>query len=266
VRFVDSDWVRARLGSPELQVLDPRLRVRYTSGHLQGAIHVSVARAYDPGGGLLGDEDLAAWLAASGVRTDKTVLIYDQGDAQAGALLAWILEYLGHPDVVFLRESFESWRDGGGELFYRPIPAPPRDFQARPRPELRARREDVLAAAGSNLIDVRSAEEFSGEQVMRPDEVPGHIPGARNIAWLSFIDGDPDLFVPAEEVDELLRKQGIDPNEPTIVYCRSGLRAAAVTLALLQVGLPARLYDGSWLDWCKVEDPLSADGSGCEAL
>jgi thiosulfate/3-mercaptopyruvate sulfurtransferase len=256
MKFVDSEWVQTHLGSPEFQILDPRLRVRYTSGHLQGAIHVPMAKAFGADGRLFADELLARWLAECGVRTDLPVVVYDQGDAQAGAMLAWILEYIGHPDVRFMRQGFEHWRDAGGELYYRPVRVARGHVELHPRPQLRATWQDLLDRRDVNIIDTRSREEFTGETTLGEDPA-GHIPHAKNLPWLAFVDGQPDVLASRERVRLLMEEAGLRPEQPAIAYCRVGTRAAVVTLALLEAGYPASLYDGSWVDWCThAESPI----------
>lgn len=253
MRFVDRDWIQGRLGSPEVQVYDPRLRVRYTSGHLEGAIHVPVAKAFDPAGRLLADEPLVRWLEGSGVRTDVAAVVYDQGDAQAGAMLAWVLEYVGHPDVRFMSEAFEHWRTAGCELFYRPVRVDRGRIELRPRRQLRATWRDLVNPGEVNIIDARSVEEFTGETTIGEDP-PGHVPGATNLPWFEFTDGQPDLFVSPERVHRLFKQAKLQPAWPTFVYCRVGMRAAVVVMALLDAGYQASLYDGSWLDWSSHDD------------
>jgi thiosulfate/3-mercaptopyruvate sulfurtransferase len=239
-----------------VQVVDPRLRVRYTSGHIQGALHLPLARAFDQTGRLLPHDQLVAWLAGSGVSSDRPVLVYDQadGEGQAGAMLAWILEYLGHPGVRLLRPAFEGWAADGGEVFYRPVPAEPTDFDLRPRPELRASWDDLVEPEGINLVDARSFEEFSGEMTVG-DDPPGHIPGATNLPWLDFVDGRRDLFVPLGQARQVVEQAKL-AHRRSIVYCRAGPRAAVVVMSMRAAGLDARLYDGSWIDWTKRQLPI----------
>ena len=236
-------------------IVDPRRMVRYLKGHIQGAINVPAAKAFDPNGALLSDDELAGWLAGLGVPGDSPVLLYDDADGRDGAMFAWILEYLGHPDVRFLRQPFNRWEDLGGELYYRPIRAQPAGFIARPRPELRADRDDVRRAisdgAGPVLLDTRTDEEFAGE--VEVSGRGGHLPGAVHVPWQAFRPQDDDLFATAESISTILDKAGIPPGRPIITYCLRGPRASVPTMALRLAGYDVRLYDGSFGDW--VRDP-----------
>lgn len=248
VKLVEPGWLESRLGSGEFLLADPRLRVRYLSGHPRGAVHVPARQAFGPDGRLRPDDELAAWLASRGVSAEHPVVIYDNADGQAGALLAWILEYLGHQDVRFLRTPFERWAAEGAELFYRPVEPAPARFEPRPRPELRATWRDLVAGGAANALDVRTPEEFSGERTTGDDR-PGHIPGARNLPWERFVRSEGDLLLGPDEVRAALAEAGLDPERRTVSYCRSGLRAAVGWLALHEAGLEVALYDGSFADW-----------------
>lgn len=258
IRTVEASWLRDRLsgdrlGEPGLTLIDPRSRMRYLSGHPPTAISVPARAAFGPDGRLRGDDDLAEWLGSLGVAAEGTAVVYADADGQPGALLAWILAYLGHPDVVFVGTRFERWREEGGQLSYRPAAATPATFMAKPVPELRAGGIEILNRSGPGvpdiqLIDTRTAEEFSGDQTLGEDP-PGHIPGAGNLPHRSFLGDGASLLASPEELTGRLVGLGAGLTTETIVYCRSGIRASVAWLALHLAGAPVRLYDGSFLDW-----------------
>jgi thiosulfate/3-mercaptopyruvate sulfurtransferase len=198
IQGADASWLRDRLGEHGLTVIDPRSRIRYLSGHVSRALSVPTQDAFAADGRLLSDEELASWLGRCGVAAEGTAVLYADADGQSGAMLAWILAYLGHPDVRFLTTRFERWDDEGGELFYRSAETAPTIFVAKPKPEFRATRE-VAASGGVRLLDTRTPEEFSGEKVVG-DDPPGHIPRAVNVSHQSFLGDGHDLLASKEEV------------------------------------------------------------------
>jgi thiosulfate/3-mercaptopyruvate sulfurtransferase len=248
VHAVQNSWLRYWAGAPEITVIDPRSRTRYLSGHIPHAIWVPVSAAFGPDGRLLSDEALAKWLGESGVSNEGTVVVYGDSDGQAAAMLAWILSYLGHPDVAILRTRLEHWRNDGGELAYRPEVANSENFTPRPQPELRANWDDASKQAAPKLLDARSPEEYRGDKVVAEDS-PGHIPGAINIPWLSFVGENEELLCQPAEVLARLRKAGANPDQDSVVYCRAAQRSSVAWLAMRLAGSPARLYDGGILDW-----------------
>ena len=255
MEFVSPEWLAERLGSRELAVLDPRTRERYLSGHAAGAVHVPIRSAFEDGR-LLGDDELAAWLGSRGVSPEQPVAIYDDYDGQKGAMLAWILEYLGHEQVGLLDAPFARWTEAGQELFYRPVTPKPVEFRATPRPELRATRDEVTAAGLA--LDVRAQDEYDGSAEVPDGEAAGHIPGAVLVEWRSFVTDGERLYRGPQDVRDLVASAGA--GEAPVVYCRSGPRAAVAVVALRRAGVPARLYDGSFLDWTRAGLPVEAAG------
>jgi rhodanese-related sulfurtransferase len=123
----------------------------------------------------------------------------------------------------------------------------------------------VLAKLGQEqYIDVRSPEEFRGERLapehlpQEQAQVPGHIPGAVNIAW-SKAANDDGTFGPADELRALYGSEGIDPGQGVITYWRTGERSAHTWFVLHELlGYPSvENYDGSWTE--------SARSSGCRS-
>jgi thiosulfate/3-mercaptopyruvate sulfurtransferase len=83
-------------------------------------------------------------------------------------------------------------------------------------------------------VDARSAERYRGE-TEPVDPVAGRIPGAVSLPSVGLTE-IPEEVLAADEI---------------VVYCGSGVTAAADLLALARAGRDdARLYPGSWSDWC----------------
>jgi thiosulfate/3-mercaptopyruvate sulfurtransferase len=79
----------------------------------------------------------------------------------------------------------------------------------------------------------------------------GHIPGARSIPWGTPLAPD-GTFKPADELRTIyLEQKGVDPNRPTIAYCRIGERSSHTWFVLTYLlGLKdVRNYDGSWTEY-----------------
>jgi thiosulfate/3-mercaptopyruvate sulfurtransferase len=172
------------------------------------------------------------------VGDDTHVIAYDQDMNGGAARLWWLLRHLGHADVAVLRGGFAAWHGptrGGDE------PIAPR------RLSLRVRSDDVADAAavaarphGTFLLDARRPERYRGE-VEPIDPIAGHIPGARNVPFDESWPADP----------EAVRARAV------IAYCGSGVTACVPLLALAEAGRDdARLYPGSWSEWCALGGPV----------
>ncbi|MDX6571247.1 MAG: thiosulfate/3-mercaptopyruvate sulfurtransferase [Gaiellales bacterium] len=106
-----------------------------------------------------------------------------------------------------------------------------------------------LQGSSLQLLDVRSAEEYSGAAGYGCDPRQGHIPGAVNIDVS-------ELAAPGADVRELLSAHGLDSDRQIVCYCHSGARSAAAVALLAAAGVSAENYEGSWHEWS--QRPTSA--------
>ena len=248
------DWVAERLGQHEFILVDARRPMKYLSGHLPGAINIPAYKAFGPEGRLLGPESLAGLLGSTGLSNDSMAVIYDSPEGQNAAMLAWILEYLGHADVRVLEAFFEAWKTSGREVFYRPVAQPRKTFTGRLNPSVRATFDDVLDVHGIRFVDFRSREEYTGTTTVGEDEA-GHIPGAVNIPWRDLGCPPERMLKPVEDLARITNAAGISRGDKVVAYCRSGPRAALGYLALSQLGADVRLFDGSFAQWSQAGLP-----------
>jgi thiosulfate/3-mercaptopyruvate sulfurtransferase len=238
----------------------------YGKGHLPGAVFVDLDRdlAAPPGAGgrhpLPAPEAFQAAMRRAGVRDDRPVVAYDQGEPGGAARAWWLLGWFGHPDARVLDGGLGAWVAAGLPLTTEAADPDPGDFTARPggRSLLDAAGAARLAAAGV-LLDARAPARYQGlEEPVDP--VAGHIPGARNAPMADLV-GDHGLVPPAS-LRRLLDRHGARPGTPVGVYCGSGVVAAHLVLACEVAGIPASLYAGSWSDW--VADPSRPVATGPE--
>ena len=253
--LVPTEWVQQWLDSTDVLVLDPRSAVQYMKGHLSGAVSLPVVqRLLGVDSELLPVETLEGVLGSVGLDPARTPVIYDRADGRNGAMLAWLLEYLGRSDVCLMDVFYEQWLAEDREVFYRPVKPQPAIFAALVRPEIRATAAEVASGSGLKLLDVRSEDEYKGG--VDTDDRPGRIPGAVNVVWQRFNGDGNQLLAPPEVLQELLSGAGITAQDDVVVYCRVGQRAALGYLVLRQLGLNVRLYDGSYADWMRRGMPV----------
>jgi thiosulfate/3-mercaptopyruvate sulfurtransferase len=229
-QFVDCRW---ELGNPG------RGRELYLEGHVPGASFLDVetelsAPPATPGGRhpLPADEDFTRAAGAAGIGPGVVVVAYDQGMNGGAARLWWLLRHFGHDDVAVLAGGMESWlgpRTAGAEEIE------PAEFVPRTRTGDTIEAEELAARLGEpglTVVDARLPERYRGE-VEPIDPVAGRIPGAVNAP---FPEELPAGLADADEI---------------VAYCGSGITAAVVLLRLAQAGREdAKLYPGSWSDWC----------------
>lgn len=249
VVFVESSWLRTRLDDKRLRLLDPRPTVSYLLGHIKGAVSLPVWKLFDRETlELLPVNRLTKVVRAAGIDNGSSIVIYDEDDGQGAAMLAWTLEYLGHPDVRILATFFEQWKEDGNEVYYKPIEPKPRTFRAKPNLKIRAVCEELIDDKSVKLIDVRSQEEYLGKD--KSEIRAGHMPGAINLPWTGFLGKKNRVILSRAELLPVISKIGLTRADRVVTYCRTGPRAAIAYYALRELGFNnVRLYDGSFHDW-----------------
>ncbi len=241
----DISWTVQHLNNPELTIIDSRQPVKYLQGHIPGAVNLASSTVLDGKTlELLPPDRLAAVFGNAGVGEDRTVLIYDAYDGQNAAMLAWTLEFLGHPRVMLLSSFMERWVKEGGPVLYKPVKPQPRTLRANLNPAARATMAEVSVEHGSKLVDLRSREEFDG--IRQEETSRKRLPGAVSLPWTSLLGAEGQLFRPVQEMEWVAFEAGLGRDDNIVTYCSFGPRAAIGYIALRQLGFDkVKVLDGS---------------------
>lgn len=251
-----------------------RGRSAYTQGHVPGAwfLHLdddlSGPRTGRNGRHPLPDPDtLVRRLAACGVSATTQVVAYDEAGGAFAARLWWLLRWLGHDKVAVLDGGMPAWLRAGGAL-QSEVPACSSQQAGELRVNLRnellvdvAYVQAHLKDGETVLLDARAGERFRGE-VEPLDAVAGHIPGALNRDYRQNLD-EQQYFRPAAELRAAFAHL-LGARSPAVMVnsCGSGVTACHNLLAMEIAGLPgARLYAGSWSEWCADSSRPVATGA-----
>jgi thiosulfate/3-mercaptopyruvate sulfurtransferase len=262
--LVSTDWVKEHLDDPKVKLIEIDVDTQaYSAGHVPGAVGWNwQTQLQDPvRRDILSQEELERLLGEAGVSPEDTVVLYGDNNNWFAAYGFWLLKLYGHPDVRLMDGGRVKWlNEDDKELTPEPVRPTPTTYESQGHsPELRAKLEDVrrvLAEDDQNLVDVRSPDEFTGK-IIAPPGLPetaqraGHIPGAKSVPWSTAVAPD-GTFKPADELRRIyLENAGVDPDRPTIAYCRIGERSSHTWFVLKYLlGLDdVRNYDGSWTEY-----------------
>jgi len=260
--LVSTEWLAQNLDNARLRLIEVSVNPGvYERAHIPGAVNFSWHNDLNDKvrRDIVGKEAFEALLSKAGVGPDTTVVLYGDTNNWFAAWGAWVFDIYGVKDVKLLDGGRKKWEaENRAQDNRAPSFASTAYKVARTSPELRARLADALAAAegrnGARLVDIRSADEYSGK-VFAPPGVPelairaGHIPSAVNVPWGQAVQADGTFKTP-EELKKVYGAVGIDGSKPIITYCRIGERSSHTWFALKKLlGYDVRNYDGSWTEY-----------------
>jgi len=262
--LVSTSWLADHLGDPTLRLLECDEDVLlFDFGHIAGAQKIDwhtdlndpVMRDY------VSREQFQSLLRRLGIDDDTLVVFYGDKNNWWAAYAFWVFHLFGFRNARLLDGGRMKWEMEGRALVTDRHDYDASHFVARERDDaqIRAFLPDVLAqvTAGGQLVDVRSAPEYTGEKLHMP-EYPqegamrgGHVPGARSVPWAKAANPD-GTFKSADELRAIYDgEQQLSGDAPTITYCRIGERSSHTWFALTYLlgYRDVKNYDGSWTEY-----------------
>lgn len=273
--LIETDWLAAHLEDPELRIFDTTThliphpetvytvesgRAGYAQGHIPGAGFLDLqGELSDPESDLRFTLPPAAQFEAAmsrhGVGPGTRVVLYSQTTMQWATRVWWMLAAFGFDAAMVLNGGLAKWREEGRPLSTAPAAYPPARFVARPRPELIADKDDVLAALGDErclVLNALSAEQHRGGG--RHYGRPGRIAGSASVPAAELLQGATGPYLPLDEIRERFRRAGAFDAGKVITYCGGGIAASSTAFLLRLLGhRDVALYDNSLSEW--VRDP-----------
>ena len=259
--LVSADWAEKNIGADGVVFVEvDEDTTAYDGGHIPGAVKLDwktelqdqVRRDF------VNRQQFEALLSAKGIGSDDTVILYGGNNNWFAAYAYWYFKLYGHEAVKLLDGGRKKWELDNRPLSKDPVQRPATTYTAKDQDlAIRAFRDQVVAAIGAtNLIDVRSPDEYAGrllapahlpqEQAQRP----GHVPTALSVPWSKAANED-GTFKSDDELRALYGEEGLDDGRDTIAYCRIGERSSHTWFALHELlgHTNVKSYDGSWTEY-----------------
>jgi len=265
--LVETDFVAEHLTHGEFKLIEIDVDTEaYAQGHLAGAIGFNWQTDLEDT--LRRDvPDKDQWeslLSKAGISNTDTLVLYGDNNNWFATFGYWLFVIYGHDKskLKLINGGRRKWVAEGRALSTEvPAPVPSVYTASEPNWELRAYRDEVLQKLGDpnvTLIDVRSADEFTGKVIAPPGmnetaQRGGHIPGAQSAPWLNAVKED-GTFKSAADLTEYYASKNVSEGKDVIAYCRIGERSSHTWFVLYNLlGYEkAKNYDGSWTEWGSI--------------
>ncbi|XP_029445927.1 3-mercaptopyruvate sulfurtransferase-like [Rhinatrema bivittatum] len=285
--LVSAKWLSEAIRSTPigagLRVLDvswylPKLkrdaRREFRERHIPGAaffdIDVCSDRTSPYDHMLPSEDDFSEYVGNLGIGNRTHVVVYDASDqgSYCAPRVWWMFRIFGHKEVSLLDGGLKNWLREGYPVNSEVTRPAPVEFEAKLDHSQVKVHDDIMEnmeTRAFQLIDARLEGRFRGiEPEPREGIEPGHIPGAVNMPFSSFLTEFGYEKTP-DEIREMFQQKGIDFSKPIVASCGSGVTACHVALAAFLCGKEnIAIYDGSWVEWynrARPEDVVS-EGRG----
>lgn len=257
--LVSADWLAAHLSDPSLVILEIGEQEGYDHSHIPGAQFLeygSISTPMQMGKTLMLElppmDQLVEVFEKLGVSNSSHVVLYFRTNLVTPTTrVYWTLDYMGlGANASILDGGFPAWRGANKPVTSDVKQAAKGRITAHPQTEILATADWLgahLNQPGTDILDARAPEYYTGE---KGDGTPrsGHIPGAKNIPYTTFVD-DTDKFKDKAALEKMFADAGVKPGDLIVSYCHVGQRATVIYFTSKLLGYNARMYDGSWEDW-----------------
>jgi len=258
VTIVDSSWFMPSLGRSG--------RDEYLQAHIPGARFLDIDAISDGSNPLPhmlpSAQQFATAMQQLGIGSGDRIVVYDNSPTRTAARGWFMLRHFGARQLAILNGGFQKWVAEGRPTESDQPDHSPTCFEAKPDPaEVVSKLQILSGEVMTPILDARGVGRFEGsEPDPRAGVEPGHIPGACNLPFGSLYNAD-GTFKSTDEIRRLFAAADVDPTQPFVASCGSGVTANSLIFAAHLLGHDGnRLYDGSWSEW--GADPATPKAHG----
>lgn len=268
IQVVDGAWLAAHLDDADLVVLQVEMDTSAKTARIPGARMLLYRALVMTRDGLSSElpspDSLASLFSGLGIAPGALVVATTTHEPPMAARALMTLDVMGHPRLAFLAGGVAQWKRDGRPLATAPARFTRSSYPVRPAAEVVVNAEWIAQRQGRGiaLIDTRTDGEFDGTGNRSGMPSDGHPAGARQLQWEQvFANVDLHQLQDSATLRRLYTER-MRGGDTLVTYCWVGYRASMTYVAARTLGLPVRLYDGSYQDWQRRGLPVLKGSDG----
>jgi len=270
--LVETTWLAEHLNEPNMRVIDSTVllqlspaggasmengRTAWEQGHIPGSGFADLLQTFSNTSSPLpftlpSVEQFAAGVEELGISEDMVVVVYDQAYTAWATRFWWLLRTFGFDNAAVLNGGWKKWRSENLPVSTEITPFARGHFVPKPRPELLATKDEVIAATHDEsicLLNALSADHYAGRVSVSHGRY-GHIPSSVHISHFALLDPTTNAYLPPEQCRAKLAHVGATTAKRVITYCAAAINATGPAFILTLLDVPnVAVYDGSQVEW-----------------
>ncbi len=270
--LVETTWLAEHLNDPDIRVIDSTVilhltpsggatmesgRTAWEQGHIPGSGFADLLQTFSDTSSpfaltLPSAEQFAAGIEELGISEDTAVVVYDQAHTAWATRFWWLLRTFGFDNAAVLNGGWKKWKRENLPISTEITSFARGHFVPKPRPELIATKDEVIAATHDEsvcLLNALSADHYAGRLSVSHGRY-GHIPSSVLLPPYALLDPATNTYLPLEQCRAKLAHVGATSAKRVINYCAAAVNATSNAFILTLLGVPnVAVYDGSQEEW-----------------